>query len=99
MIKLERVLNYFLAGPEEAVKDVRLNQEFNMKSAYGTPRCTTWTLGFVECIDYIFYQTDRLLVEQVNILPSDEELQAHAAIPSVIFPSDHIALVADLKWT
>lgn len=32
-------------------------------------------------------------------LPTDEELEENGAIPSIVFPSDHIALVADLKWT
>lgn len=87
-----------VSGPEEAVENVSLKQEFNMKSAYGTPKCTTRTLDFVKCIDYIFYQTDRLQVEQVIVLPTDEELDENEAIPSLVFPSDHIALVADLKW-
>lgn len=86
-------------GPEEAIKNECLKQDFNMKSAYGAPKCTTRTLDFVKCVDYIFYQSDRLQVEQVIELPTDEELEENGAIPSIVFPSDHIALVADLKWT
>lgn len=88
-----------VSGPEEAVENVSLKQEFNMKSACGTPKCTTKTLDFVKCIDYIFYQSDRLEVEQIVELPTDEELDEYEAIPSLVFPSDHIALVTDLKWT
>lgn len=35
---------------------------------------------------------------QVVPLPSIEELQAHTALPSIVFPSDHIALVSDLQF-
>jgi 2',5'-phosphodiesterase len=35
---------------------------------------------------------------QVVPLPSIEELQQHVALPSVVFPSDHVALVADVLW-
>ena len=30
--------------------------------------------------------------------PSEDELCAHTAIPNIVFPSDHIACVADLRW-
>ena len=52
---------------------------------------------FKECIDYIFISDD-LEVEQVVPLPGGEELSLHSAIPSVVCPSDHLALVCDLKW-
>lgn len=72
-----------------------------MKSAYGEqePQYTNYTVGFTACLDYIFYQTDNLRVLQAIQTPSEEELQAHTAIPSVVCPSDHVALIADLEWT
>ncbi|RZC35729.1 2',5'-phosphodiesterase 12 [Asbolus verrucosus] len=36
---------------------------------------------------------------QVVPFPSSEELSQHTALPSIVFPSDHIALISDLKWT
>lgn len=83
---------------DEAVKGLTLSQPFSIASACGTPKYTNYTEGFADCLDYIYYQTDRLSVEQVVPLPSEEELKRHTAIPSIVFPSDHIALVADLKW-
>lgn len=83
---------------DEAVKGLTLSQPFSVASACGTPKYTNYTVGFADCLDYIYYQTDRLQVEQVVPLPSEEELKRHSAIPSIVFPSDHIALVADLKW-
>lgn len=68
-----------------------------MTSACGTPKYTNFTVGFKDCLDYIYCEKNNFEVKQVIPLPSDEELTANQAIPSVLFPSDHIALVADLK--
>ncbi|XP_075164290.1 2',5'-phosphodiesterase 12 [Haematobia irritans] len=86
------------SNAEEAVKGVSLSQPFAIKSACGTPEYTNYTHLFAACLDYIFYQCDRLEVEQFAPLPTNEELKANTAIPSVVFPSDHVALVADLKF-
>lgn len=69
-----------------------------MASACGTPTYTNYTQGFKECIDYIFYQTDSLTLKSCVPLPSEEDLSKQVAIPSAYFPSDHIALIADLKF-
>lgn len=82
----------------EAVKGVCLSHTLNLASACGTPDFTNYTEGFSGCLDYIFFQTDNLQVTQVVPLPSEEELKQHTALPNVVFPSDHLALVADLKW-
>lgn len=82
---------------EEAVSGVDLKQSFNMLSACGTNIKTNFTVGFKECIDYIFYQSDKFTVTKVIEMPSEEDLEAHTAIPSVSFPSDHIAISAEFK--
>lgn len=69
-----------------------------MKSACGTPKYTNYVPGFKACLDYIFYQTEHFEVQEIIPMPSDEELAAHIAIPSVVFPSDHVAIVANLKY-
>ncbi|XP_034135782.1 2',5'-phosphodiesterase 12 isoform X1 [Drosophila guanche] len=83
---------------EEAVVDVELAQPFKMFSACGTPKFTNFTTLFSGCLDYIFCQQDRFELLQCVPLPTDEQLTAHTAIPSMYFPSDHIALIADLKF-
>lgn len=30
---------------------------------------------------------------------SDEELQRYTALPNIVFPSDHVALVSDIEWS
>ena len=68
-----------------------------LDSACGTPKYTNYTEGFKDCLDYIFYSANAMEVSQVVPFPSEEDLAVHKAIPSVVFPSDHVACVADLK--
>lgn len=82
---------------EEAVSGVDLKQPFSMNSACGTNIKTNFTPGFKECIDYIFYQTDKFSVTKIIEMPSEEDLEAHIAIPSVSFPSDHVAILAEFQ--
>ncbi|XP_062541098.1 2',5'-phosphodiesterase 12 [Armigeres subalbatus] len=89
----------WLSNEEEAVRGVTLSQPFWFKSACGCPKYTNYTVGFKACIDYIYYQSDALKVNDVVPLPSEEELMAYDAIPSPVLPSDHIALVASLEWS
>lgn len=86
------------SNTEEAVKDVELRQSFKMISACGTPAFTNYTTLFSACLDYIFYQSDSFDLIQSVPLPTVEQLSANEAIPSVTFPSDHVSLVADLKF-
>ncbi|XP_072378791.1 2',5'-phosphodiesterase 12 [Diabrotica undecimpunctata] len=88
----------YQSNKEEAVTGVDLKQPFNLASACGTPRYTNYTENFNGCLDYIYYEKDNFLVSQVIPMPSHDEVTANVALPSVVFPSDHIALVSDLKW-
>ncbi|XP_065569803.1 2',5'-phosphodiesterase 12-like isoform X2 [Artemia franciscana] len=83
---------------DEAVENLLLINPIRMESACGTPLYTNYTEGFKDCLDYIFYQANRFNVSQVVPLPSEEELSANVGLPSVVFPSDHVSLVADLTW-
>ncbi|XP_045599255.2 2',5'-phosphodiesterase 12 [Procambarus clarkii] len=82
----------------EFVKNIRLSHNLELDSACGCPPYTNYTTGFYGCLDYIFYQTDKFIVKQVIPMPSHEEVTEHVAIPSITFPSDHIALIADLEF-
>lgn len=77
---------------------MELTQPFNLDSACGTPKYTNYTVGFADCLDYIFYDKSNLTVSEVVPLPSEEEIMLHTALPSIVFPSDHIALISSLKW-
>ncbi|CAH6778946.1 2',5'-phosphodiesterase 12 [Phodopus roborovskii] len=83
---------------EEERCSMSLTHLFKLKSACGEPAYTNYVGGFHGCLDYIFIDLNALEVEQVIPLPSHEEVTTHQALPSVSHPSDHIALVCDLKW-
>uniref|UniRef100_A0A146LH84 2',5'-phosphodiesterase 12 n=1 Tax=Lygus hesperus TaxID=30085 RepID=A0A146LH84_LYGHE len=82
----------------EHVVGLELRQPFDISSAYGTPKYTNYTAEFKDCLDYVYYQKDKLKVTNVVPLFTEEELQAHTALPSIVCPSDHMALIADLTW-
>lgn len=71
----------------------------NLASACGTPQFTNYVRDFQGCLDYIFYQKDKngFRVEAVAPFPDEEELKENVALPSKVFPSDHVALIADLE--
>ena len=82
---------------EQAVKKVSLKQPYKMQSACGAPAFTNYTAGFQACLDYIFFQNDKFQATKSIEMPEEEELRAHIAIPSVVFPSDHVAIIAELE--
>lgn len=85
-------------GPEESCSMELLSALPPLLSAYGQPAYTNYVGGFHGCLDYIFIQPDSMQVEQVIPLPSHQEVTTYEALPSVAHPSDHIALICDLRW-
>lgn len=88
----------FCEDKEEHCTALSLCHDFNLFSACGYPSFTNYTGGFKGTLDYIFADKKYLEVESVLPLPTEEELSPHLALPSVVMPSDHLALVCDLKW-
>ncbi|EDO45845.1 predicted protein [Nematostella vectensis] len=74
-----------------------LSHGFSFVNACGTPLFTNYTHGFKDTLDYIFCDSKFFEVQSVVPLPEEEELRNHLALPSVVMPSDHLALVCDLK--
>ncbi|NXH14936.1 PDE12 phosphodiesterase, partial [Bucco capensis] len=88
----------WVSNGEEERCNMPLSHPFKLLSACGEPAYTNYVGGFHGCLDYIFIDKNALEVEQVIPLPSHEEVTTYQALPSVSHPSDHIALVCDLKW-
>ncbi|KAM8799602.1 2',5'-phosphodiesterase 12 [Eudromia elegans] len=88
----------WVSNGEEERCNMPLSHPFKLLSACGEPAYTNYVGGFHGCLDYIFIDKNALEVEQVIPLPSHEEVTTHEALPSVSHPSDHIALICDLKW-
>ena len=66
------------------------------------PKFTNYTAGFKGCLDYILTSG----VEDVEVrasaalsLPQEEELKKEVGLPSSIFPSDHLPLLAEFEIT
>ncbi|KAG8176860.1 hypothetical protein JTE90_027164 [Oedothorax gibbosus] len=81
-----------------ASADTILRHNLTLDSACGAPEYTNFTEDFQGCLDYIFYSRDLLKVSQVVPMPSHEHVVASVALPSELFPSDHIALICTLQW-
>ncbi|XP_064595309.1 fibrous sheath CABYR-binding protein-like [Liolophura sinensis] len=75
-----------------------------LKSAYSTvqgaePNCTALVNPiFRRCLDYIFYSSNSLDTVGVLKVASEEDITANTALPSEIFPSDHLSLKAVLSF-
>ena len=88
----------FCEDKEEHCTTLSLRHDFSLFSACGFPSFTNYTAGFKGSLDYIFADKKYFEVASVLPLPDEEELSTHLALPSVVMPSDHLALVCDLKW-
>lgn len=86
------------SGSEESCNMELLSAFPPLMSACNRPTYTNYVGGFHGCLDYIFIQPESMQVEQVIPLPSHQEVTTYAALPSVSHPSDHIALICDLRW-
>ncbi|OCT83502.1 2',5'-phosphodiesterase 12 [Xenopus laevis] len=84
---------------EEERCNMALTHPFKLTSACGEPAYTNYIGEFHGCLDYIFIDSARLAVERIIPLPTHQEVTKYRALPSIEHPSDHMALVCDLKWT
>lgn len=58
---------------------------------------TNYAGNFHEQLDYIFIDSTMDVICVIP-MPEHSEVEQHIALPSVVFPSDHIAQICDLKW-
>jgi len=86
-------------------KEDSLIHPFNFKSAYSgsvnlvnEPYCTTYSMRFNGCVDYIFYSGD-LDVQKISPLPDRQQLVVIAGIPHKKYGSDHFFLSCELSLT
>lgn len=59
---------------------------------------TNYTLTFREVIDYIFFSEESIDVLRTVPIPPESELSENYALPNAKYPSDHVALIADLTF-
>ncbi|OWA51605.1 2',5'-phosphodiesterase 12 [Hypsibius exemplaris] len=83
---------------EDEYVELSLQHPFRLFSACGEPAFTNFVPQFQAAIDWIYADESALESTSVIPLPTLEEVSANVAIPSVVFPSDHLAIGCDLKW-
>jgi CCR4-NOT transcription complex subunit 6 len=62
------------------------------------PPYTNFTTNFVGTLDYIWYTMDRLSVGGLLEMVDDRLVQEQTALPSPLFSSDHVPLLAELHF-
>ena len=83
---------------DQHITTLELSHNFNLSSACDSLPFTNYTTGYKGTLDYIFSDANYLKVKSVVPVPEESTLDAHIGLPSVVMPSDHLALVCDLKW-
>ena len=78
-----------------------LTHHLALTSAYasiGEPKYTNFTGHFVGVLDYVFYS--RRLLRWVSVMEVEDErkVRQYTALPSPLYASDHLPLVAELEW-
>ena len=58
------------------------------------PKYTNYTANFQGTLDHLFFNTDRLTVTHLLDIPDEREVKRETAIPSTLFPSDHLRIEA-----
>lgn len=87
-----------LATENSGISLPNLTHDLNLFSAAGYPLFTNFTKNFKDILDYIFIQKDHFNVLRVAPFPSDSVLSENVALPSHVFPSDHLAVVVDIQF-
>jgi mRNA deadenylase 3'-5' endonuclease subunit Ccr4 len=74
----------------------RIHLGTKLFSAAGIPKFTNYTAGFKDLLDYVYIER---CFEVIRIAPFPEEevLAEDTALPSMYFPSDHMAVVVDVR--
>lgn len=68
------------------------------------PPWTTWSCGFKDTLDYIFYTNNNsgnttIHPSRVLHLPNDQIVEHETALPNHAYASDHVALMAEFQIT
>lgn len=85
------------SNKEEAVIDLEVSTSLRFSPAYKDIEYTNYTPLFNGCLDYIYYEVDKLDCRTIVPMPDHKDVTNTGGIPSQVFPSDHLALIADLE--
>ncbi|XP_054168298.1 2',5'-phosphodiesterase 12-like [Oppia nitens] len=88
----------FRSNSDETIDGLDLSHSLSFGSACDEPIYTNYTPFFSGCLDYIFYDKNNLMVSEIIPLPDHQQVSANTALPSIVFPSDHLAIICVLQW-
>ena len=98
-IRSQPTANYPKLLPDQSgISLPNLTHDLKLYSAAGFPLYTNYTKAFKDILDYIYIEKDHFTVSRVAPFPSDSILSENTALPSQIFPSDHLAVAVDIKF-
>jgi mRNA deadenylase 3'-5' endonuclease subunit Ccr4 len=75
--------------------DQAQNLAEKVKAAH--PPATNYTRSFKDTLDHILYNRGAVEVLELLETPDDETLSKEEALPSAVFPSDHLRIQAKFK--
>ena len=75
-----------------------VTHQLGLINASGLPQYTNYTADFKDTLDYVMVSQHCFQVVRVAPFPPESVLSEHVALPSEVFPSDHIAVAVDIKW-
>lgn len=85
------------SGTDVAVSGMDLDSPFRLSTADDmVPEFTNYVQGYQGLLDYIWYQSNCICVKNIAPSPGKEELGGY--LPSYKYPSDHLAVVAELEF-
>ncbi|XP_071149413.1 2',5'-phosphodiesterase 12-like [Mytilus edulis] len=84
-------------NPDLTLEGASFSHGLDLTNSCGILDYTNYARSFHEQLDYIFIDST-MDVLRVIPMPEHSEVEQHIALPSVVFPSDHIAQICDLKW-
>lgn len=75
-----------------------ITHRLGLINASGLPEYTNYTADFKDTLDYVMASQHCFQVVRVAPFPPESVLCEHIALPSEVFPSDHIAVAVDVEW-
>lgn len=81
---------------QRSINGFNLNTSLRFRPAYENIDYTNYTPLFNGCLDYIYFEVESMSCTKVVPLPDHDTVIKTGGIPSDQFPSDHLALVAEI---
>lgn len=96
--RIDEGLRDWYSNEEESIQGLVIETSLKFSSACKDLPYTNYTPGFNGCLDYIYYELNGFDCIDTVPLPDHKDVTVTGGIPSDVFPSDHLALIAHLKF-